>query len=161
MASTRRWKAGVHHAAASAPGVDSANPGSRSRAAKSPGRDRAASRQERQHAMAPRHRSSSARRENASARHTGVISDQSRSSSGAGAADSSSPLAPPPVGFGFGVAGVGDWGVRRGGYAARLPGLGVGLLVGWAEYNEVNGLVKFSGRSAISGTVAQNPNYPN
>ena len=62
---------------------------------------------------------------------------------------------------GFGDAGVGDWGVRRGGYAARLPGLGVGLLVGWAEYNEVNGLVKFSGRSGISGAVAQNPNYPN
>jgi len=40
-------------------------------------------------------------------------------------------------------------------------GLGFELLVGWAEYNEANGLIYFSGRSGISGTVAQNPNYPN
>lgn len=87
MASTRRWKAGFHHSAASAP--TDAKAGSRSSAAKSAGREAAASRHARQHAMAPRHTSSRPSRENASARHTGVISDQSRSS--ATAADS------PPV----------------------------------------------------------------
>jgi len=66
--------------------------------------------------------------------------------------------------IGFGDAGVG----RRGGVCCPVPaclprvrGLGVGLLVGWAEYNEANGLVYFSGRSDNSGTVAQNLNYPN
>ena len=70
------------------------------------------------------------------------------------------------VGCGGAGSGLGV-GTRRGVgglvvcYLGLDRGLGVGLLVGWAEYNEANGLVKFSGRSGISGTVAQNPNYPN
>ena len=63
------------------------------------------------------------------------------------------------VGIGTARRGVGVWGLG--------VGLGLGLDGGhlcwwWAglQLTWANGLINFSGKSGISGTVAQNPNYP-
>jgi hypothetical protein len=66
-------------------------------------------------------------------------------------------------------AGSGRLGLATGESRLAVWGHGVGLGLGldalcwwWAglQFTWANGLTNFSGKSGISGTVAQNPNYP-